>query len=138
MLRQRITIVPIGLVLVGVVYLVVTLLAQLLGHAIAHADTGAAVASDVPIGKYGWVGGVLALYVAARWFLRKNSEAHWIAQGRTLSIATAVLSVVGSIVGWKLGMDPDTIGFAIAGAVPLAIPSTVTSAAGGASSEQAR
>lgn len=138
MTRQRIALVSLTLLGTAVAYLLVTVLASIAGWAIAHADTGAAT-SDVPIGKYGWVGGVLVVYVAARWFLKRNESEHWIAHGRTLSIVTAVLSVIGSIVGWKLGMDPDTIGFAVAGAVPLAIPSTVTSsAAGGASSEQAR
>lgn len=120
------TLVPITVTAVAVVYVIVTLLASLVGWAIAHADTGAP-AAGAPLAKYGWWAGVLMLYVAVRWLLKRNETAHWLAHGRTLSIATAVLSVVGSIVGWRFGMDPDTITLAVAGAVPLAIPSTVTS-----------
>lgn len=109
--------------LIVVVYFVVTRL----GGCLAHADTGAAQADPgALIQKYGWWGGALLAYVAVRWFLKKNESAGWLAQGRTLSIVTAVLSVVGSVIGWRFGMDPDVIGFAVAGAVPLAIPSTVT------------
>lgn len=123
------TLVPITLTAVAVVYLLVTLLASLLGWVMAHADAGAgapAPATGTPLAKYGWWAGVLVLYAGVRWLLRRNETEHWIAHGRTLSIATAVLSVIGSIVGWRFGMDPETITLAVAGAVPLAIPSTVT------------
>jgi hypothetical protein len=125
MTRQRVALVSLSLLFTAVAYLLVTTLAAIIGWAVAHADAGAPTA-DMPVQKYGWWAGALAVYVAIRWFLKRNESEHWLAHGRTLSIATAVLSVLGSIVGWRFGMDPDTIGFAVAGAVPLAIPSTVT------------
>lgn len=131
MRNPRIALVSLTLFATAAVYLVVTLLASFVGWAIAHADTGApATDPGLPIQKYGWWGGALLAYIAFRWFLKRNESEHWIAQGRMLSIATAVLSVVGSVIGWRLGMDPDVIGFAVAGAVPLAVPSTVTSSGG--------
>jgi len=125
--HRRVALVSLTLLGTAIAYLLVTMLASLIGWAVAHADTGAvAVDPGLPVGKYGWWGGVLVAYVAVRWFLKRNESEAWIAHGRTLSLLTAVLSVVGSVIGWRLGMDPDTIGFAVAGAVPLAIPSTVT------------
>lgn len=124
--HRRVALVSLTLLATALVYLLVTMLASLIGWAVAHADTGSAVDPGLPVGKYGWWSGVLLAYVAVRWLLKRNESEHWIAHGRTLSISTAVLSVVGSVIGWRLGMDPDTIGFAVAGAVPLAIPSTIT------------
>jgi cation transporter-like permease len=125
MTRQRVALISLSLLLTTAVYLVVTILAAIVGWAVAHADAGVPT-TDVPVQKYGWWAGVLVLYMAVRWFLKKNESEMWLAHGRTLSIATAILSVLGSVVGWRFGMDPDTIGFAVAGAVPLAIPSTVS------------
>lgn len=127
--KQRVAFVSLTLLCTAVVYVVVNVLASIAGWAMARADTGTTL--DVPsaIQKYGWWGGALIVYVAARWFVRRNATEHWIAHGRWLSLVTAALSIVGSVVGWRLGMDPDTIGFAIAGAVPLAIPSTVKASA---------
>lgn len=131
MKKQRIALVSLTLVCTAFVYVVVTLLAAIANWAIAHADTGTATTDPgALIQKYGWWGGALLAYVAVRWFLKRNESAGWLAQGRTLSIATAVLSVIGSVIGWRFGMDPDVISFAIAGAVPLAIPSTITSSGG--------
>lgn len=131
MTRPRIALISFTLFCVAVVYVAVTLLASLVGWALAHANTGASATDPGSlIQKYGWWGGALLAYVAIRWFLKRNESEHWIAQGRTLSIATAVLSVLGSIVGWRLGMDSDVVTLAVAGAVPLAIPSTVTSSGG--------
>lgn len=131
MTRPRIALISFTLFCVAAVYVVVTLLASLVGWAIARADTGAPAADPGSlIQKYGWWGGALLAYMAFRWFLKRNESEHWIAKGRALSIATAVLSVLGSIVGWRLGMDPDVVTLAVAGAVPLAIPSTVTSSGG--------
>lgn len=126
-MKQRVALISLTLLGTAAAYLVVTMLAAAIGWAVAHADTGPTPPLDATsaIAKYGWVGGVLIAYVAARWFVQKNATEHWIAQGRALSVVTAVLSVVGSVIGWRLGMDPDTIGFAAIGAIPLAIPSTV-------------
>lgn len=127
-MKQRVALISLTLLGTAAAYLIVTVLAAAIGWAVAHADTGAAAPLDATsaIAKYGWVGGVLVAYVVARTLLKRNETSHWLAQGRALSIVTAVLSVVGSVIGWRLGMDPDTIGFAAIGAIPLAIPSTVT------------
>lgn len=127
-MKQRVALISLTLLGTAAAYLIVTVLAAAIGWAVAHADTGAAPPLDATsaITKYGWVGGVLVAYVVARGFLARNATAHWIAQGRTLSMVTAMLSVVGAVIGWRLGMDPDTVSFAAIGAIPLAIPSTVT------------
>lgn len=128
---KRITLIPITLICTAAVYVIITLLAAIANWALARADAGATPTDpSALLQKYGWWGGALLAYVAVRWFLKTNESQHWLAHGRTLSIVTAVLSVVGSVIGWRFGMDPDVVGFAVAGAVPLAIPSTVTSSGG--------
>lgn len=130
--KQRISLAILTLICTAVAYAIVTALGALLGLVVAHADSGAPGQSgdvSVLIQKYGWWTGALVAYVAARWFIKRNAEEHWIAGGRWLSIGTAVLSVLGSVVGWRFGMDPEVITFAVLGAVPLAIPSTVNASA---------
>jgi hypothetical protein len=119
--------------LVAVVYYFVTLV----GGCIAHADTGAAQPETSGVAallaKHGWWGGALIAYSAAAWFLKKNQSAKWIAQGRTLAIVAAALSVIGPIIGWQLGLDPDAIVYSLTGAIPLVMSPTVTSSGGAGS-----
>jgi hypothetical protein len=106
------------------VYLFVTWL----GGCLAHADTGAPTAADGVtslLAKHGWWGGALIAYSALAWLLRRNASEKWIAQGRTLAIITAAVSVVGSILSWRLGLDPDAVIYALTGAIPLVMSPTV-------------
>jgi hypothetical protein len=124
------------IVITGIALAVYTFVTWL-GGCIAHADTGAAQpetsgAADL-LAKHGWWGGALIAYSAAAWFLKKNQSAKWIAQGRTLAIVAAALSVIGPIIGWQLGLDPDAIVYSLTGAIPLVMSPTVTSSGGAGS-----
>lgn len=116
-----------AILLAPAAYGVVMLIAMFLGWAVAHADTGAAAPDNLTsfLAKHGWWGGALLAYGVVAWLLKRNETEHWIAKGRTLALITAALSVVGSIIGWQMGLDPDAILFAVSSAVPLVVSPTV-------------
>lgn len=78
------------------------------------------------IERYGWWGGALLFYGLAAYLLRRNEIEHWIARGRVLAYVTGAVGVLGSVLGWRFGADPEAIAAAVTGAVSLAVRPTVT------------
>lgn len=100
---------------------------------IAHADPVVAVqiAADAGvsvIATYGLIPGIgLTLYSILSALLKANESTHWIAQGRTLSLITAGMTVAASVVAWYFNAAPATsIITAVLAAVGLILhPTTV-------------
>lgn len=110
--------------------------------AMAHAGTDSVADATAAVGT-SWdivqhqgliLGPLLLINGLARYLLKANESAHWLAQGKTLAIVTGVMMVVGAALDWKVNGGPSAgVITALFAAIPLVMHSTVTQATGGAS-----
>lgn len=101
---------------------------------VAHAATDPVTTATVAAAS-GWdvvahqgplLGALLLAYGVVRQILKANESAHWIAQGKTLSITTAIMMIIGTALDWKFnGGQPAEIITALFAAIPLIMHSTV-------------
>lgn len=116
--------------LLGKITTTLLLLTLICHSGVAHADAGASPDVDWSlITHQGWIlGSLLVANGLFRWFLKANDSQHWIAQGKTLAILTALFAVVGSVLDWKLnGGQATGVLTALFAGVSLVMHSTVKS-----------
>lgn len=126
-MTRRIALVSLTLFATAAVYVVVTLLAALVGWAIAHADPLAPAADDYSVvARHGFWGAALVVFGVASKLLQRGAADNWLRRGRWLAIVTGATSVIAAALNWRLnGGDPDAIFNALLVAVPLALSPTV-------------
>lgn len=100
----------------------------------AHADPIGAATATTDAGwslveQYGLIwGGALLGFGLAGSFLRRNEAAHWIAQGRTLAIATGAVSTLGALLEWRFqGGSPAGVLVTAVMGIKLVLSPTATS-----------